>query len=69
MSYDPGVSSLSDSHWGREDGVLGGPEGLLVRGSDTIFGLWKDPTSQNMPGHDCGWLFLFRLIVEAVYAR
>jgi hypothetical protein len=41
------------------------PEEFPVRGSVTSSGLWKDPASQNMPEHDCGWLFLFRLIVEA----
>lgn len=66
MSYDPGLSPLSDSHWGGEDGALGGPEELLVRGSETSSDLWEDPTSQNVPDHSCGWLFLFRLIVEDV---
>lgn len=36
------------------------------RGSEKSSGLWKDPSSQNMPEHGLRWIFLFRLIVEAV---
>lgn len=41
------------------------PEEFPVWGSVTSSGLWKDPTSQNMREHDCSWLFLFQLILEA----
>lgn len=49
-----------------EPGALGEPEELLVRGSETSSGLWKDPTSHDMPEHDRSLIVLFRLIVKAV---